>query len=276
MKKIVLMTDFSDNAKNAIRYAIKLFGNSADYVLANTYTTRSSAGSIGKLSRIIKERVTADLEKELAYIHKEFAEIPTLNITILCKDSEPIDLVNNLAKNGEADLIVMGTKGATGLSKVFIGSVTSSIIRNTKLPVLSIPEEAEFKAISKIVFAADLGENRKKELTAPLRSIALVNNAEVFLLHVLKEGELAENNEEDKMFEMGLAFDLEGVKTTLNSVEAENTAEAIQEFCLDIKADLLTVIARHNTFFDKLFHKSVSQELAFSLKMPLLTLEDSF
>ena len=276
MKKIILMTDFSENAKNAIKYAINLFGTTPEYLLANTFNVKSSTGSLGNLSRAVKKTVVADLERELNAIKLEFQNLTDLKISSMCKHSEPVDLVNELDRQNQVDLVVMGTKGASGLSKVFIGSVTTSIIKNTKVPVLSIPENAEFTRMSKIVFAADLSTNRKKELIKPLETIAKDNDAEVLLLHVLKEGELSKNEDDDKMFEIGLTFDLDGVNTSTNIVESEDTIEAIQEFCKDNEADLLSVIARHNSFFDSLFHKSVSRELAFSLKMPLLTLEDSF
>ncbi len=66
------------------------------------------------------------------------------------------------------------------------------------------------------------------------------------------------------------------IPTSVIFLESDSTSAAIEKFCQDNNTDKLTVIARHNKFFDKLFHKSVSKELAFGLKMPLLTLEDSF
>lgn len=276
MNRIVLMTDFSKNARNAIHYAINLFGESVNYLLVNTYIARGSAGAIGNLSMKIKEKTLVELESELKDILNAFQQFPNLNITTLCEFGEPVDVVKRIGERNEADLVVMGTKGASGIKKAVFGSVTSSVIQHTALPVLSVPEEAQFNGIKQIVFAADLSKNKKKELIAPLKSIAVENKAEVSLLHVWGEGELPKEENLDSLEEIRNLFKLDGVDISVNDIEATDTIQAIQNFCVERDADLLSVIARHNRFWDHLFHKSVSQELAFALKMPLLTLEDSF
>ncbi|NOQ76111.1 MAG: hypothetical protein GQ574_29180 [Crocinitomix sp.] len=276
MKKIVLMTDFSENARKAIKYGINLFGDSVEYLLVHSYTVRKATGSFADIGALIRQDALNDFENEIHFIKNEFSHFPDLKISTICKEGDPVDVINNLDNSLGIDLIVMGTKGASGLSKIFIGSVTASLIRKTKYPVLSVPEEAVFKSIDKIVFAADLALNRNAVLTYPLKSIARKNNSEVLLLHILNEGELAKGFDNYKLNKLEMSADLEGIKKTMNFVETNNKTEGIVQFCIKNNADLLTVIARHNTFFDKLFHKSVSQELAYSLKMPLLTLEDSF
>lgn len=274
MKKIVLMTDFSDNAKNAIKYGISLFGNSTEYILVHTYEVRKATGSFGKISDILRQDAIDGLDKELAHIKNQFSNITDLNIATICQEGDPVDVLNHINKDLKVDLVIMGTKGASGLSKIFMGSVTAAIIRETKYPVLSVPEKAIYKSIDKIVFAADLESNSSERLTNPIKSIASKSKSEVLLLHILKNGESSEGLNKDKLNELQTLFAWDNIEKTINFVTADNTAEGIEKFCIENKADLLAVIARHNSFFDKFFHKSISQELAFSLKMPLLTMQN--
>ena len=139
---------------------------------------------------------------------------------------------------------------------------------------LSIPEEAKYETINRIVFAADLSANVEDELTKPLIEIADRSKSEIFLLHILKEGGLSESSIDDKLDKLELTPCLDHLKKSVHFIEANDTVNGIKDFCDSKNADLLTVIARHHSFFDKLLHKSVSQELAFSSKMPLLSLED--
>ena len=69
MKTILLMTDFSDNAKNAIRYAIEMFEDKVDYVLLNTYAVRENSGSFMSIIDRVKEISEEELKKEQAHIY---------------------------------------------------------------------------------------------------------------------------------------------------------------------------------------------------------------
>ncbi|MGB1031907.1 MAG: universal stress protein [Flavobacteriales bacterium] len=274
MKRILLLTDFSENAKNAIRYGINLFGNSAEYILLHAYTVRKATGSFGNIGQILRQDAENNLKTELDFIKNEFPD-PSLNILTLCREGDPVGLINGMNNKQGIELIIMGTKGASGLSKAILGSVASSVIQDTNYPVLSIPEEAVYESINRIVFAADLSANVEDELTKPLIEIADRSKSEIFLLHILKEGKLAEGSIDDKLEKLELPPNFNHLKKSVHFIEANDTVNGIKAFCAEKNADLLTVVARHHSFFEKLLHKSVSQELAFSSKMPLLSLEDA-
>ena len=85
----------------------------------------------------------------------------------------------------------MGTKGASGITKVLIGSVTARVIKESLLPILSIPENAKFNPLKNIVFASDLHENQNDSLVNPLKKIAERFNSEITLLNILKSNEIS-------------------------------------------------------------------------------------
>ena len=103
MKKIVLLTDFSANAKNAIKYGVSLFGNSVEYILIHTYTVRKATGSFANIGDLLRQDALKELENELNFVKNEFANISDLNITALCKEGEPVDIINELNTNPKID-----------------------------------------------------------------------------------------------------------------------------------------------------------------------------
>jgi nucleotide-binding universal stress UspA family protein len=272
MKTILLMTDFSENAKNAIKYAINMFGEEVEYLLLNTYIVRENTGSFMSVADQIKDISEKEMAKEEAFIKKEFSSLSKLNVKPLLIRGEAIGGVNLLKKEKQIDLIVMGTKGASGITKFLVGSVTASVVQGTGLPVLIIPEKEQYQAYKKIVFATDFTHKVKQEILTPLQQIAQKFNAEIAMLNVLDEN----NIKNEKVLDTSNLFG--GVKSYLDTIKASerDVIEDIELYCKNNKAEMLTVVAHHNTFFQGLFHKSVSQELIYHAQLPILALDDSF
>ena len=268
MKTILLMTDFSDNAKNAIQYAIEMFGEEVEYILLTTYIVRENSGSFTSIAGRIKEISEEELSDELGFIQKQFPKHPNLKITTHSRRGTPLDGVKTMSNQYPIDLIVMGTKGASGLGKILIGSVTASIVKGISLPVLIVPERAKYQAIKKIVFAVD-DFKQNNDLLSPLISIAQRERSELHLLTVLKTGEATSK-------EQHLLASLKEVKQETVYVEGEDISEEIEKYATQNAIDLIAVVSHHNKFFDRLFHKSISQELVFHAKLPILALDDSF
>jgi len=270
MKTILLMTDFSENAKNAIKYAINMFGEEVDYLLLNTYIVRENTGSFLSVSDKVKAMSEKAMFKEMAFIKSEFAQLVNLKISDVLLRGGAIDGVNQLKEKKEIDLIVMGTKGASGITKFLVGSVTASVVQETGLPVLIIPEKEEYVPYKKIVFATDFSHKVKQELLTPLQYIAQKFKAEVNLLNV----QLI-NDSPSEFNMLGL---IENVEVTIETIDAKeaDVSKDIEQYCKKEEADMLTVVAHHNTFFEGLFHQSVSQELIYHAQLPILALDASY
>jgi len=269
MKTILLMTDFSDNAKNAIQYAIQMFGEETAYILLNTYTVRENSGTFVSVASRIKEIAEEEMGNELMFIKAKFPQYPNLKITTQVKREGSIDGVKRVGNQYPIDLIVMGTKGASGLTKILIGSVTASVVKETNFPVFIIPEKAKYEGVKKIVFAIN-NFSVDDDLLIPLVSIIKKEQSELHLLTVLKEAEKSPKGK-DYFLES-----LKEIKQKIIYVEGEDVSEEVEKYAIQNNIDLITVVARHNKFFDRLFHKSVSQELIFQAKLPILVLEGSY
>lgn len=274
MKTILLMTDFSENAKNAITYGLTLFGNDVNYLLVNAFFFRRKSGHFKDISNMIRQDSKDGLEKELEFIKTKFPN-SNFDITPIAENGEPAFAISTVRKRIPVDLVIMGTKGASGLSKMLFGSVTADVIQKTKSPIMAIPENVVFRGMKKIVFASDLANNPIDNITNPIQHLAKKYGSEVHLLHIVKDEEITTDLQKKTEDSFNNNYNLEHLDTTLKIIKSDNIGEEIKKFCRETEANLLTVIAHHNKFFDRLFHKSVSQELAFEIKVPFLTLDDS-
>ncbi|MEN1784081.1 MAG: universal stress protein, partial [Bacteroidota bacterium] len=148
MKHILIPTDFSENAWNAITYALSLFRNEqCTFFLLNTYTpvitsgrfmapTANGVGIADAVKLASENGLNHTVERILALSDNDkhsFQTISSFNLLV--------DEVKDVVETYGIDLIVTGTKGASGMEEVFMGSNTVRIIKNTKrCPILAIPQ----------------------------------------------------------------------------------------------------------------------------------------
>ena len=135
MKRILIPTDFSNNAWNAICYAMQLFRNQeCDFILLNTYTpvipsSRFMAPMINgvRIEDAVRSTSENGLEKTVERIKTTFNN-PKHCFETISSFNLLADEVKDVVENYNIDLIVTGTKGASGMEEVFMGSNTVRII----------------------------------------------------------------------------------------------------------------------------------------------------
>ena len=263
LSSIILLTDFSDGAKNAIKYAIKAFGEGANYQLVNSYYARTSSATLLDLNDMMAKESLVCLEKELKWVKAEF---PALNLKIKTRSifGSPVDAIKKIHKESAHEMVVMGTKGASGIDAVLFGSVASTVIRTTVVPVISVPSNYEFNGFNEIVFATDGVTDYKSKSLEPIQKLQAKFKSQVTVFSVNKEGE-------DKGF-MDMNVDIKNAH--YSTVESNDVATAVTSFCKEKNANLLVLLPKHTGFFDRLFHKSVSKELVEQAQLPILSLEN--
>ena len=178
MKTIIAPVDFSDASANALLFAAEL-------------SKRATARLI-VLNILQKGESESETKNKLKSIESDLER--SFSSDLICESSlVQGDLINTLKKIIEAqqpDLIVMGTKGASGLKKILMGSNTVKVIANMKVPVLVIPEVARFENFlrqgkKKIVLASDLDLLKNEQALYILKEIAmLIIEAKISVLSV--------------------------------------------------------------------------------------------
>ncbi|PID70206.1 MAG: universal stress protein [Flavobacteriales bacterium] len=275
MKKIILPTDFSDNAKNACDYAMSLFKDEAcTFYLVNTFTPviynydyQMNTGSyMGQVIDTIRDNSKENLnslkeELELKFKNKKH------QFEIVSSFSLLTDEVNDLAKKENADLIVMGTIGASGLKEVLFGSNTIHVIKKATCPVLAIPNGFMFETPKEILFPTDYKVNYEDKHLYILKDIATGFNSIVNIMHVFSGREL---NDEEDTNRKKLNKLLADTKKVTHNVEDQPIPQAIHNFQQETYIHLLMMIKNKHTFLENIFFKQVIHEIGFHLTVPFL------
>jgi nucleotide-binding universal stress UspA family protein len=269
MRKIVVPTDFSENAAKALDYAI-VAANATGAALhvIHTIHTRGSAGHFLAIDDIImKER-----EAELADIIKNIA--PQLNekvvLTHAVRQGYVVDAILAAAEHVGADTIIMGTQGASGLRRWVLGSTTVDLLKNTKLTVLVVPNEFKGKEISRLVLAVDASRLKNIAVLQPMLLLAQKFKMELNLLHISKDEQVitdVDTNLQQHLQQLGVAY----VAHRITSNDAE---QAIKDFVTSHNINLLCVLnqSEKRSWVENLFHLSITKEMAYETEVPLLVL----
>lgn len=272
MKTILVPTDFSKIARNAVDYAVEIAKlTKARLVLFNVYNLEivpPGVPTILPINEMEKESAN-ELSKIERSIHQKHGD----SIKIECRNRKglPVDEINYYTEEHPVDLIVMGMTGAGFLGEKLIGSITTSIIKKAKCPVLVIDKTVKFKKPEKITLACDYREVSNKNILEPLLELAKVFSAHIDVLHVVPEFETVPSV--SKTLER-IKFDHMLVSTDHSSHTTENAdiIEGINDFAELNKSDMVVMIPRMHTGFEGFFFEPNTKRMAFHSRLPFLAL----
>jgi nucleotide-binding universal stress UspA family protein len=274
MNKILVPTDRSENANHALKYALNLFeGEALEVVLFQAFDIPTYTADMPvPIDAIGAEELNKLLDQDVAEIRNQYADTNFKFSTTVQHGSLAMN-VEQLVEELEIDLVVMGTKGASGLAAAIIGSNTADVIQAATCPVLAVPESADVNATPKqILFASDNKGLSNSSVISPLLHIAERYNSHVHLMNVLDEGKMTSVDE--AVAGLNLDHLLEKVEHTFHFENSNDKAQAIEEYLNTHNIDMLAVIPRKNNFFDAIFHRSVTRKLTLHTKVPLLAMHD--
>ena len=280
MKNILLPTDFSDNAWNAIFTGLKMFQTvDCNFILLNTYEPKlanlmgnKSKERLGVIYDSLSENSKLQLDKTMQYLHENHSRSNhKFESVSISNDIE--HAINQMVVDRDIDLIVMGTKGATGAKEVFMGSNTVKVIKKVRMcPILAVPHNYDFKALKSVVFPTDFTHPYSKSELKPLIDVVGLWNAEIAILQIAQEYEL---HDEQKRNLKQLSNRLQDVKHSFHKVEMwNNVAEATNKFAGENDMDLIALIHYPHTFMEKLTREPVIRKIGFHAKVPLMVLPD--
>ena len=276
MKNILIPTDFSENSWNAIEYALLFFSksscnfyllhvNSIDAVAGFETTHISSNGVIPRVitkpsKKLLQETITRIKKSNLSGKHRFFT---------LTDNTYFINSIRKHVAEKRIDLIVMGTKGASDLEKLAIGSNTGDVITKVKCTTLIVPENAKFKVPKEIVFPTDFSIFYPTETLQPISDIIETHNSSVRVLHVNKGSELSDDQLKNKEY---LDDYFSNYNHSFHFLTNKFIEDAVQKFVDSQGINLIAMLAKNLNYFQKiLFHPTV-KELNYYKNIPFLVL----
>lgn len=278
MKTILLPTDYSKNAWNAIFTALKLFHDQqCTFVLLHTYIPEL-ANVMGDQGVLQLREIYASLEESSEAKMKELVDYlranhknPRHTYRTVIRAGDLVAEVRNQLGQRPVDMIVMGTKGATGAERVLLGSNTVHMLKTIRnKPVLAVPEHFDFQRLSHVVFPTDYMHQYEAFELQPLIDLAGQWKATVHLAYAAREFTLNPTQQSNRKL---LDTRLAGLKLRHVEIPLErHLSDAITRYSDGIRADLIALMSHKHGFLEGLTKEKVVKRIAFDPHVPLLIL----
>jgi nucleotide-binding universal stress UspA family protein len=280
MKTILLPTDFSENSWNAIKYALKFFENSTCtfYLLhVNTLNYAVAEGSLYMDTDDLIEKTfikpsKLQLRKTLKRISQEFPVNKNHHFFVLTDYNFFIDSVRKYVDEMKIDMIIMGTKGATGLKKIIIGSNAADVIKKVKCTTLIVPENATFTNLNEIAFPTDYFLTYGVNLLKPIYEIIEMYHPSLRVVHIshdLEKLNLSQQDNKDLLQDYFSNFDVRFYNLTNKNVE-----DAIECFIQSRDIDMIAMVAKNLNFFQQILFHSKVEEISYHTNVPFLVIHE--
>lgn len=279
MKHILLPTDFSENAKNAIGYALNFYQKqTCHFIFLHAYKVNDyEEGSL--LTAIPRESLLKGVQQEkeikLQELIREVKEKHQnkLHTYDLVTANKPlVTAVSEQIRKKELNLVVIGTQGHTGAIEVVYGSNTVHLMEEVQnCPVLAVPAQISFRGLSEIVlansFKAELGPKDlhylielSKQFKAPIR-----------ILHIIEEGGMNKLQMNNKLI-LKERLKKEKAEFTFHSLEYLSIPLGIYSFAESRGSEMIAFINKKHGFFENLLFDPLYKNLAHYSKVPVLIL----
>ncbi|WP_298238408.1 universal stress protein [uncultured Algibacter sp.] len=274
-RHILLPTDFSDNSWSAAVYALKLFAD----VECKFYFLNSTIIKISTLSNLSNKLLKTMQEaamKELLDL-KALAESDNANANhdfqIVLSNKDLKKAIKATIKEWNIDLIIMGTKGATGAKEIFFGSNTIHVIKGIRgCPILIVPEEYSFVSPKQIAFPTDFNRFYENKELYPIKQLADLYNSKIRIVHINKEEKLNDIQE----------YNIIMLQTYLSNYEHSlhwmpkyaKIAVEINDFIEELEIDILAMVNYKHSFIEKIINEPIIKKIGFQPIIPFLVIPE--
>ncbi|MFX0558640.1 universal stress protein [Maribacter sp. CXY002] len=278
MKTILYATDYSKESIAALKYAhtiAKLFASRL--VVLHVFDIGFSLASPISMSYLNKEKKMqvkhrTKLEDYCAE-HLGDSLKDLLPKIMVVESNVPVDGIQQTALKVEADLIVVGTKGASAIREFFLGSTTKGLFKKAPCTVMAVPPEFNPKKIKTIVYASDF-EQADVFAIRKLVKIATSFDAKIRIIHIATDPENS-GYEQMQWFREMLQEKTPYAKMEFDLIFSDNVLKELQSYVEDSKIDLLAMLERKNhTFFEKHIKPDLVKQLVSETKVPLMSFNE--
>jgi len=271
MKKILVPTDFSEHAENALKVAAEL----AKKHNSEIYLMHMLELPLQEVDALNSQSVLPEAIFFMKLAHKQFEKVMSQDylegITIheTVKSDISFSEINEACKENKIDLIIMGSHGSSGLREVFIGSNAEKVVRNSDVPVLVIKNKHNDFEIKNFVFASDFKKDNKETYKQAV-DFAKSFEANVHLLMVNTANNFTTTTASKKRIK-DFIKNVDFNNYTINIYNDETVEQGILNFSKDIDADIIGVSTHGRQGIAHFFNGSISEDLVNHAKRPVIT-----
>jgi nucleotide-binding universal stress UspA family protein len=279
MKKILLPTDFSKNSLSAINYAMQLLKDvecefyflniqkASSFVSDDLMTMSSSTTIYQTLIDTAKKSINNVINTVESHYNNDKH---TFHSTVDYDNF--IDAINQMCELKDIDLIIMGTKGATGAERVIFGSNTVRVMQRCGVPVLAIPNGCKFNGMQKLAFTTDYLSHYNEADLAILLGFVKQFNSKLDILHVKNAETLSQEKENVRAY-------LDELFTTIShefvELNQEDIFKVVQDYIYNNQINMLAMTSKKYSFLERLFSRHNVEIFGFKIDVPFLVMEDT-
>jgi nucleotide-binding universal stress UspA family protein len=275
MKKILVPTDFSENAKYAFEYALKLaYEIEALVEVVHFYhPTPPVEGFIMYSDEELREILRRKMYKFIESCFDKPVEDILLEeiVSYQLELGAATDKIVASSKSGEYEMIVIGATGRTGLFEKVFGKISFYVAQHARCPVILIPAGVRFESIQEIMYARKY-EPADEGILYELEKFAKIFDAKVHLVHVYDEDEKQPNGLGHFLLEKVSQLTAPALRFTMESVTSNSVGQGLEKFAEEKKMDLMVLIKPKKNFWQRLVHKSKTNEIVMNPHLPIMVM----
>ena len=270
MMNILLPTDFSENSKNAVAYALEFFKETpCTFHLLHVSPPHFETLSPGHQS--IPKPIQEKFDDLLTWVNNIKVN-PNHHFSICHKVRYFIEAIREKVSEKNIDLILMGTKGASNQKEIILGKNTSDVVMKVKCPTLAISENAVFQPHKEILFPTDYKIRYSAKMLESLKNITRLSNTSIKIL------ELYSNESEPNLDQLNNKNSLKN--SLIPEVPETQTYYSLKDpdpkllFRTNRNVDMIVMAAKNLNLCQKLLKDHNNHQIPFIRKLPLLILHD--
>jgi nucleotide-binding universal stress UspA family protein len=273
MKHILLLTDYSTIALNAIHYAVQLFEKkSCTFYLCHIKKAKTyiSDDLISGSSKSVYKSLIKDEKLKLEALVdglKSMYNNPLHHFKTTADYDSFLDSIKQNIELFNIELIVMGSNGASNAAEAIFGSNTLKVIRNISIPTLVIPENYRFSPLTDILLPLDQYDPSDGNLFIRFLEFAKEYNSVLHILRITNDEAAPEHNNTElehlKRLIVDQDFDYHYIKNVPLHFSVSNYIQTHH-------VDLMVLFEQTESFFERFFFGSTITRLSQRLETPLL------
>ncbi len=280
MRKILVPTDFSDNAFNALKYACQVF----KYEKSEIFVMHAYADEVYQQDRLtkrsqleqLKEKISQKSEKQLKKVLEEIKHHypnPQHNYKTVSAFGSLIDEVNDLVNQENMDIVVMATRGETNDRSITFGSNTLQVLKYISCPVLAIPEGFKYHAPKEVLFPTNYLVPYKRRELKLICDMSGSFRSTIHMLYIDPIKKLSLRQEDNQQF---LRECLPKAKIVFETTLEKDKTIAITKYIVHNDIDMLVLVNSRHSFLEDMLSQSTIDKIGLHIKIPFLVMQNLF
>ncbi|MBT8300625.1 MAG: universal stress protein [Maribacter sp.] len=280
MRKILVPTDFSDNAFNALKYACQVF----KYEKSEIFIMHAYADEVyqqDKLTRrsqldLVKEKISQSSEIQLKKILEEIKHHypnPQHNYKIVSSFGSLIDEVDDLVNQENMDIVVMSTRGETNDRSITFGSNTLQVLKYISCPVLAVPEGSKYQAPKEVLFPTNYLVPYKRRELKLICDMSGSFRSTLHMLYINPIKKLSLRQEDNQQF---LEDCLPKAKLRFETTQENDKTIAITKYIVHNDIDMLVLVNSRHSYLEDMLSQSTIDKIGLHIKIPFLVMQNLF